>query len=171
MSLAAETNAKPLPAVPEVFGLRHPPESECLTHVDFDLVPNRPPPDVKAWDEVLEEVEEPSDDEEAEEEEEEEELAEDMVAPARRARASTSQSEDTYMGDASSAPGEVPASGNHTPDVEMRGTPVDAGPTGADEDDEDDGLFGGDDDEMSADEAPPPPPTMQRKLVEEDDYD
>ncbi|KZW04036.1 transcription factor TAFII-31, partial [Exidia glandulosa HHB12029] len=38
-SLAAQTNAIPLPPVPEVFGVRLPPAKECLTAVDFDLVP------------------------------------------------------------------------------------------------------------------------------------
>ncbi|KAI9454620.1 hypothetical protein F5148DRAFT_1288590 [Russula earlei] len=32
----------PSPAVPEVFGLRLPSANECLTAIDFDLVPNRP---------------------------------------------------------------------------------------------------------------------------------
>ncbi|KAI9454623.1 hypothetical protein F5148DRAFT_424645 [Russula earlei] len=43
LSLATQTNAQPLPAVPEVSGLRLPPANECLTAIDFDLVPNRPP--------------------------------------------------------------------------------------------------------------------------------
>ncbi|KAI9512365.1 hypothetical protein F5148DRAFT_1164371, partial [Russula earlei] len=30
LSLATQTNAQPLPAVPEVFGLRLPPAKECL---------------------------------------------------------------------------------------------------------------------------------------------
>ena len=44
LSLATKTNSKPLPAVPEVFGVRLPPAKHCLTAVDFDLVPNKPPP-------------------------------------------------------------------------------------------------------------------------------
>ncbi|ETW84545.1 hypothetical protein HETIRDRAFT_244038, partial [Heterobasidion irregulare TC 32-1] len=37
LSLATQTNAQPLPAVPETFGLRLPPPAECLTAVDFAL--------------------------------------------------------------------------------------------------------------------------------------
>ncbi|KAG6378878.1 transcription initiation factor IID, 31kD subunit-domain-containing protein [Boletus reticuloceps] len=47
MSLASQTNATPLPAVPEAFGVRLPLSSETLTSVNFDLVPNKPPPTVK----------------------------------------------------------------------------------------------------------------------------
>ena len=64
MSLAAQTNAVPLPSVPEVFGVRLPPASECLTSVDFDLVPNKPPPGVKLYDEEIEEIEESDEDDE-----------------------------------------------------------------------------------------------------------
>ena len=64
LSLAAQTNAVPLPAVPEVFGVRLPPASECLTSVDFDLVPSKPPPGVKLYDEEFEEVEESEDEDE-----------------------------------------------------------------------------------------------------------
>ncbi|KAI0722993.1 transcription initiation factor TAFII31, partial [Earliella scabrosa] len=38
LSLATQTNSVPLPSVPEVYGVRLPPASECLTAVDFDLV-------------------------------------------------------------------------------------------------------------------------------------
>ncbi|TFK92968.1 TFIID-31kDa-domain-containing protein [Polyporus arcularius HHB13444] len=58
LSLATQTNSVPLPSVPEVYGVRLPPPSECLTAVDFDLVPNKPPPGVKLFDEEIEEVEE-----------------------------------------------------------------------------------------------------------------
>ena len=47
LSLAAKTNSKPLPSVPEVFGVRLPPAKHCLTAVDFDLLPNKPPPGFK----------------------------------------------------------------------------------------------------------------------------
>ena len=65
MSLATQTNTVPLPSVPEVYGVRLPPASECLTAVDFDLVPNKPPPGVKLFDEEVEEIEESESDEEA----------------------------------------------------------------------------------------------------------
>ncbi|KAG8936629.1 Transcription initiation factor TFIID subunit 9 [Tulasnella sp. 419] len=61
LSLAAKTNAKPLPPVPEVFGVRLPPPKSCLTSVDFDLVPNKPPPGVP-----VEEDDDDEDDDEAE---------------------------------------------------------------------------------------------------------
>ncbi|KAG8932599.1 Transcription initiation factor TFIID subunit 9 [Tulasnella sp. 417] len=66
LSLAAKTNAKPLPAVPEVYGVRLPPTKNCLTAVDFDIVPNKPPPGVKLTeDEDDEGDEEDEDDEES----------------------------------------------------------------------------------------------------------
>ncbi|EJU06275.1 TFIID-domain-containing protein [Dacryopinax primogenitus] len=43
-SLADKTNSVPLPSIPETYGVRLPPAKHCLTQVDFDLVPNRPPP-------------------------------------------------------------------------------------------------------------------------------
>lgn len=58
MTLATQTNSQPLPSVPETFGLRLPPASDCLTSVDFDLIPNRPPPAIKQYDEEIEEIEE-----------------------------------------------------------------------------------------------------------------
>ncbi|KAG1892635.1 transcription initiation factor IID, 31kD subunit-domain-containing protein [Suillus subluteus] len=64
LSLASQTNATPLPSVPEVFGVRLPPASETLTAVNFDLVPNKPPPEAKLYDEEVEEIEEDDDDEE-----------------------------------------------------------------------------------------------------------
>lgn len=66
LSLAAKTNAKPLPAVPEVYGVRLPPPKNCLTAVDFDIIPNKPPPGVKLTeDEDDEGDEEDEDDEES----------------------------------------------------------------------------------------------------------
>lgn len=62
LSLAAKTNAKPLPSVPEVFGVRLPHAKHCLTAVDFDLIPNKPPPGILAQNEDGEVDEEPSDD-------------------------------------------------------------------------------------------------------------
>ncbi|KAI9455050.1 hypothetical protein F5148DRAFT_401249 [Russula earlei] len=56
LSLATQANAQPLPAVPEVFGLRLPPAKECLTAIDFDFVPNRPPLEEKQYDEDIEEI-------------------------------------------------------------------------------------------------------------------
>jgi len=57
LSLGAKTNAKPLPPVPEVFGVRLPPAKHCLTAVDFDLIPNKPPPGLVRQEEEEEEEE------------------------------------------------------------------------------------------------------------------
>jgi len=62
LQLATQTNAIPLPPIPEVFGVRLPPLKDCLTSVDFDLVPNKPPPTVQLYEEEI--VEETDDDEE-----------------------------------------------------------------------------------------------------------
>ncbi|KAI9450807.1 hypothetical protein F5148DRAFT_1289053 [Russula earlei] len=56
LAMQARANAQPLPAVPEVFGLRLPPAKECLTAIDFDFVPNRPPLEEKQYDEDIEEI-------------------------------------------------------------------------------------------------------------------
>jgi transcription initiation factor TFIID subunit 9B len=82
LSLATQTNATPLPPVPEVFGIRHPPEKDCLLAVDFDLVPNKPPPNVQLYEE--EEYEE-TDDEVEEDEDEDEEMEEMDITGANAA--------------------------------------------------------------------------------------
>ncbi|KAH9947321.1 transcription initiation factor IID, 31kD subunit-domain-containing protein [Amylocystis lapponica] len=164
VSLATETNKVPLPAVPEVFGVRLPPATECLTSVDFDLVPNKPPPGVKLYDEEIEEVEES----ESEEDDDMEPAAIPSSAPQTRVAPSH---------DASVPPPTMGAL--QTPsDVDMM-TP---GPVVAEEGseaEEEDGLFaGGDEEEESADEpmdevsaAAPAVNGVKRKLVEEEDYD
>jgi transcription initiation factor TFIID subunit 9B len=43
LSMASRTNATPLPPLSESYGVRLPPQKYCLTGVDFDLVPNKPP--------------------------------------------------------------------------------------------------------------------------------
>ncbi|KAH9482844.1 Transcription initiation factor TFIID subunit 9 [Psilocybe cubensis] len=169
LSLAAEVNAQPLPAVPEVFGLRLPPASECLASVDFDLIPNKPPPGVKLYDEEIEEIEE------SESEEEEEEDTDMVPAPIER-----QPSQDQPMRE--EAP--FPISAIATPaDVDMLGTPSgmrmdqDEGSDAAEE--EEDGLFaGGDDEDEESDgmeevstSLVEPSNGVKRKLVEEDDYD
>ncbi|KAI0265146.1 transcription initiation factor IID, 31kD subunit-domain-containing protein [Gloeopeniophorella convolvens] len=140
----------------EVFGLRLPPANECLTAVDFDLVPNRPPPEEKQYDEEVEEVaESASEDEDADME------PAPIPAPA-----------------AAAAPA-VPVSAAHSPgeDVEMLPAPV---PTEVEEgSDEDDGLFAGGEEsgadepmeEVAAAPADEQANGVKRKLVEEDDYD
>ncbi|KAJ3485014.1 hypothetical protein NLI96_g5246 [Meripilus lineatus] len=166
LSLASQTNAVPLPSVPEVFGVRLPPAAECLTSVDFDLVPNKPPPGVKMYDEEIEEVEESDEDED------------DMEPTA----IPSSTTHSSFPGQDRSMEEMMPpiaASGApHTPsDVDMM-TPAVVAQEEPSDAEEEDGLFaGGDEDDESGDEAMevavPPPETngLKRKLVEEDDYD
>ena len=49
--------------MPEAFGIRLPPPANRLTEVDFDLVPNKPPPADPLYEEVEEEVEDEDQDE------------------------------------------------------------------------------------------------------------
>ena len=159
----------PLPSVPEVFGVRLPSSSDCLTAVDFDLVPNKPPPGVKLYDEEIEEGEESDEDEED---------REPAAIPASTTQPTFSRSQDQAMDDAVTA---APTAGApHTPsDVDMM-TPVVAIQEEPSEAEEEDGLFaGGDEEDESGDEAmdvsalAPDIGTngLKRKLVEEDDYD
>ncbi|KAG9317618.1 transcription initiation factor IID, 31kD subunit-domain-containing protein [Chiua virens] len=163
LSLASQTNATPLPAVPEVFGVRLPPPQETLTSINFDLVPNKPSPTVKLYDEEIEEI---IDDEEEE--------------------AGMGVQEDEED-DADMEPAAIPVT--HAPitptDVDMGGTPgpIIAGevPDEGSENGEEADLFGGgvddEDEESNADEAmeevqaSTPSSGVKRKLVEEEDYD
>jgi transcription initiation factor TFIID subunit 9B len=158
----------PLPAVSEVFGVRLPPQSECLTNVDFNLIPNKPPPDVKIYDEV-EEVEE-SESEEEEEEQEDEEM-EPPPVPAAVLTPQPVREEAPF-----------PISAIATPsDIEMFGTPAAGAGTqgieeGSDVGEEEDGLFAGGDEEEESDAMEEVQTALEsseskRKLVEEDDYD
>ncbi|KAI0650142.1 transcription initiation factor IID, 31kD subunit-domain-containing protein [Trametes meyenii] len=167
MSLATQTNSVPLPSVPEVFGVRLPPASECLTSVDFDLVPNKPPPGVKQYDEEVEEVEESD--------EEDEEDMEPTALPPTTQRNAIHAVPPAHI---------APIAAVHTPsDVDML-TPGAVPADEASEGEEDDGLFaGGDEEEESGDDAMEDvtasgPGTdaattngVKRKLVEEEDYD
>ncbi|KAJ2924969.1 hypothetical protein H1R20_g12142, partial [Candolleomyces eurysporus] len=173
LSLASEVNAAPLPAVPEVFGVRLPPNSECLTSVDFELIPNKPPPGVKIYDEEVEEIEES---ESSEEELEPEPLQSGASAGWNRANGTPSSvSQQDHVMDAP-----FPISAIATPsDVDMLGPSAGArmeAEEGSDVDEE--GLFaGGDDDEEESDgmeevqTGSAPANGVKRKLVEEDDYD
>ncbi|TBU32002.1 transcription initiation factor IID, 31kD subunit-domain-containing protein [Dichomitus squalens] len=170
LSLATQTNAVPLPSVPEVYGVRLPPAHECLTAVDFDLVPNKPPPGVKLYDEDVEEVEESESDED-----------EDMEPAPLPHPTSHSSQPQTQQQQHAHLPPVVGAA--HTPsDVDML-TPGGAPPDEGSEVEEDDGLFAGGDEEEeeSGDEAMEDVTAsgageastngVKRKLVEEDDYD
>jgi len=160
--------------VPEVFGVRMPQASDCLTAINFDLVPNKPPPGAKLYDEEIEEIEE-SESEEEEDEEDEMELA-PIPKPATNIAAATHQTAAnlTVREDAP-----FPISAIATPsDIEMLGTPgAITGGQGGDEGSEDeDGLFAGGDDDEDSDGMEEIQTTeasngVKRKLVEEDDYD
>jgi hypothetical protein len=157
LSLAAQTNATPLPAVPEVFGVRLPPPSECLTAVDFDLIPNKPPPEVKQYDEEVEEVEE------SESDEDEMEAADIPSVPHWQGAPMASLTQPQHDADSGQ-----PLVAQTPGDVDMGGT---GGDEGSDNDDAD-GLFG-EEEEESGDEAMEDVAAngVKRKLVEEDDYD
>ncbi|KAG5643786.1 hypothetical protein DXG03_009665 [Asterophora parasitica] len=174
LSLATQVNATPLPAVPEVFGVRLPQASDCLTSIDFDLVPNKPPPGVKLYDEEIEEIEE------SESEEEEDEEMEPAPIPSGPIGLGigmpvTHMAVDHVVRE--EAP--FPISAIATPaDIDMLGTPGGAMDENSDAaEEEEDGLFaGGDDEEEESDGMEEVQTTdvtngVKRKLVEEDDYD
>lgn len=171
LSLAATTNAVPLPSVPEVFGVRLPPPAECLTSVDFDLVPSKPPPGVKLYDEEIEEVEESED-----EDEDMEPTA--IPTPAATQQLSFSQDQYMHMQEAPSIP--APIGAVQTPeDIDMMNS-TNAAQEEASEDEGGDLFSGGEEEEESGDEAmevsasvPAGEATngVKRKLVEEEDYD
>jgi transcription initiation factor TFIID subunit 9B len=165
LSLATQINAQSLPVVPEVFGLRLPPANECLTAVDFDLVPNRPPPEEKQFDEEIEEIVESASEDEDEDMEPAAIPTAAVVPPhqavvppliANSVNAVRTPSEDVDMVDSTAA----------VPNEVEEGS------------DEDDGLFAGGE-ESGADEpmedvtagAEDQADGAKRKLVEEDDYD
>jgi len=175
LSLASQTNSVPLPSVPEVFGVRLPPASETLTSVDFDLIPNKPPPGTKLYDEEVEEVEEFESEDEEDEDEDMEPTAIPGPGPSRQ------QDLRVAVG---------PVSAIQTPsDIDMLGTPAGrAADEGSDAAEEEEGLFAGgdddDDDDDDADDTGGDEDAMgevqtttntnggiKRKLVEEEDYD
>ncbi|TFK43365.1 transcription initiation factor IID, 31kD subunit-domain-containing protein [Crucibulum laeve] len=175
LSLATEVNAAPLPAVPEVFGVRLPPASECLTSVDFDLIPNKPPPGVKIYDEEVEEIEE------SESEEEDDEDADMEPASIPRPQGTNTPATSTMSHEILPEDAPFPISAIATPsDIDMIGTPGGA-PPGDTSDVDEDGLFGdgGGDEEEESDGMEEIQTTLgdtatnglKRKLVEEDDYD
>ncbi|KZV64618.1 TFIID-31kDa-domain-containing protein [Peniophora sp. CONT] len=160
MSLATQTNSQPLPAVPEAFGVRLPPESDRLTSVDFNLVPNKPPPTIQQYDEEIEEIEEePSD------EDEDEDMEPATLPPAMPPQTHHHQPAPPV------APMYAPS------DVDMIGVEDAVAPNENEEgSDDDDALFGGgDDDDEGMEEVAPAADAqangVKRKLVEDDDYD
>jgi transcription initiation factor TFIID subunit 9B len=182
MSLASETNAQPLPSVPEVFGVRLPPSSEQLTAIDFNLVPNKPPPTVKIYDEEIEEVEESESDLDTEHDgaglAEDEDQDEDME-PTPLPSATIPAALPPHLQQAGAPAVTAYAPATVATDIEMAPTPADgegdAGTEGdgSDVGDDEDGLFAGGDDDNDDDEtmADTAASGAKRKLVEEDDYD
>jgi hypothetical protein len=167
LSLATQTNAVPLPSVPEVFGVRLPPASDCLTSVDFELVPKPPPPGVTLYEEEVEEVEESED---------EDEDMEPTTIPSSSSTQQQQPKEEQPTQEAVPAPVGALQSPS---DVDMM-TPVIAAPEEVSEGEEANGLFSGgeEEEEESGDEAmevtaPAEDATagVKRKLVEEEDYD
>ena len=166
--------------MPEVFGVRLPSSSDCLSAVDFDLIPNKPPPGVKLYDEEIEEIEESDSESESEDDVDMEPTPISSGKPPLRG---ILPQEQPVREEA--AP--FPISAIATPsDIEMLGTP--AGPgvrmeteEGSDAaEEEEDGLFAGGDDEEEESDAMEEVSTslvdsannaVKRKLVEEDDYD
>lgn len=179
LSLATQTNAQPLPPVNEVFGVRAPSVEECLTSVDFDLVPNKPPVGVKLYDEEVEEIEETESESESEEDDEDMDM-ERADIPTATATAPTPMAAPDVGGEQESAPFPISAIASQA-DVEMM-TPGggDEGSDGGDGDE--DGLFAGGDDEDedsegmeevqdALDGASSAGGGVKRKLQEDDDYD
>ncbi|KIM68693.1 hypothetical protein SCLCIDRAFT_1208892 [Scleroderma citrinum Foug A] len=165
LSLASQTNATPLPAVPEVFGVRLPPASETLSSVNFELVPNKAPPPVKLYDEETEEIEE--EEEEAPGEQEDEEEDADMEPAAIPVSNAPITPTDVEMAASTPASAPVVASGGADEGSDV-GEEADLfGGTGDDEDD--DGSAG--DDAMEEVHTDGPSNGVKRKLVEEEDYD
>jgi len=163
--LATQTNAQALPPVLEVFGLRLPPQSERLTAIDFDLLPNRPPPEEKQFDEEIEEIVESAS------EDEDEDMEPATIPPA----SPLSHPQVAAI----TAAVTNPVNAVHTPseDVEMGDTSAAVQNEMEEGSDEDDGLFAGGE-ESGADEPMEEVAAtedhadgLKRKLVEEDDYD
>lgn len=152
--------------MPEVFGVRLPPASETLSSVNFELVPNKPPPTVKLYDEEIEEVEEEDEEEGPEAQEDEEEDA-DMEPAAIPVSNPPITPTDVEM--AASTPASAPIVATGGPDD---GSDVEEETDlfgGADDDDDDDGSVG--DDAMEEVHTDGPSNGVKRKLVEEEDYD
>lgn len=158
-----------------------PPASECLTSINFDLVPHKPPPGVKLYDEEVEEIEESESEEEEDEDEDMEPTAITQSSLTGGGSSSTMAVDVAVRDDAP-----FPISAIATPaDIHMIGSagPIQVSYEGSDVAEEDEGLFaGGDDEEEESDgmeEVQAVSGSVQSKtsngaermLVEEEDYD
>jgi transcription initiation factor TFIID subunit 9B len=186
LSLATQVNATPLPAVPEVFGVRMPQASDCLTSIDFDLIPNKPPLGVKLYDEEVDEVEESD----SEDEDMEPTPISQLSGVGSVPPSATSMAVDAVVRE--EAPFPISAIATQS-EMHMIGNPMGggAGPSqltseGSDVAEEEEGLFAGGDDEEESDameevqtasggtERKSPEKASngaERMLVEEDNYD
>ncbi|KAJ6539192.1 transcription initiation factor IID, 31kD subunit-domain-containing protein [Mycena capillaripes] len=175
LSLASDVNAVALPAVPEVFGVRMPQASECLTSIDFDLIPNKPPPGVKLYDEEIEEVEE-SESEEDDDDMEPAPIPQQPLPPRSvPARAAPNPAAQESVREFEEAP--FPISAIDTSSDLRIGSQM-AVDEGSDAGEEEDGLFaGGDEEEEDSDGMEEVQTSLEqtngikRKLEEDDDYD
>ncbi|KAF7301409.1 hypothetical protein MIND_00706200 [Mycena indigotica] len=162
LSLATEVNAQPLPAVPEVFGVRMPPAADCLTSIDFDLIPNRPPPGVKLY----EEVEESESESESDDEMEPAPIPQQTQPPPAPVPSEPIADETPF-----------PISAINTSVGPQIGSQAPAPDQGSDAEEEDDGLFGGGEDDDDSDAMEEVQTSLgqangvKRKLEEDDDYD
>jgi transcription initiation factor TFIID subunit 9B len=150
-----------------------PQASDCLTSIDFDLVPNKPPPGIKLYDEEIEEIEESES-----EEEEDEDMEPAISQPSGMGNAPpsvNSMAVDAVVRE--EAPFPISAIANPS-DIHMIGTPMGGGASagqlpseGSDVAEEEEGLFaGGDDEEEESDGMEEVQTTSDgtgRKLVEE----
>lgn len=149
--------------------------------MDFDLIPNKPPPGVKLYDEEIEEIEE------SESESESEDDVDMEPTPISSGRGPLRGISSVISQEPVREEAPFPISAIATPsDIEMLGTPAgpgvrmetEEGSEAAEE--EEDGLFAGGDDEEEESDAMEEVSTslvdsatngVKRKLVEEDDYD
>jgi len=144
--------------------------THSLANVNFDLIPNKPPPNIKQYDEEIEEVEE-------------EESDEEVALPQGGTMSSLN---DADMHDASPHPPNRPFQTPSDGDADMASPAIDgadreekAGEGSEADGEEHDGLFAGADDDSDGDDAMEPVDVpeqlnangIKRKLVEEEDYD
>ncbi|KAF8314715.1 TFIID-31kDa-domain-containing protein, partial [Clavulina sp. PMI_390] len=169
LSLATKTNSEPLPTISETYGIRLPPQKYCLTAIDFDLVPNKPPP------QDMPSVSSDEEDEDAEDEEDEAEIDEamdeDLFSPRRDADGDTNMMTPGAEGlnITTSMDGLGLLSG------ELGGAAADAD---SDSDEGPDGLFDDDEEDEQEEESPGagagassgPQVGEKRKLDEDDEY-
>lgn len=171
--MAAKTNAEPLPILSETYGIRLPPPKYCLTAVDFDLLPNKPPlQDMPAVS---------SDDDEEDGFEDEEDEAEVDVAMEEDDRLSPRRDRDIDGDTTMLTPGADGMGGVASMDALglLTGSLPPPANTNADEsesDDGPDGLFEDDDEDEDQDEdmqdsSAAPQVGEKRKLDEDDEYD